>query len=197
MLRWMATIQPGYREPWAAVGCGAPRAERRLVVGRVGQPGLPRTVHRPGDDDRAPARALLGIALGAKEAGERGLATDVVRLALGDGRLTRAARRGARGRRGSAATARTDGRSRWPTSPHLRCACRCVAEAIAALPALAERPPAKLVPLLRLLDEILAGTRAGLSDADAASLASLSAAGGQARRLARSILTRGGASISS
>ena len=37
------------------------------------------------------ARALIGIALGAKEAGERGLATDVVRLALADGRLTRAA----------------------------------------------------------------------------------------------------------
>ena len=36
-----------------------------------------------------------------------------------------------------------------------------VAEAIAgSLPALAERPAAKLVPLLRLLDEFLAGTGA-------------------------------------
>ena len=58
------------------------------------------------------------------------------------------------------------------------------------LPALADRPPARLVPLLRLLDELLAATGAIGSDGDSASLVSLSQAGGQAGRLARSILSR-------
>ena len=55
MFRWMATIQPGYREAWAASGrCSS--GERRLVVGRVGEPRLPRAVPRPVDVD-GPARA--------------------------------------------------------------------------------------------------------------------------------------------
>ena len=58
------------------------------MVGRVGEPRLPRAVHRPGDAIGPHARLLIGIALGQKEAGERGLATDVARLALADGRLT-------------------------------------------------------------------------------------------------------------
>ncbi len=57
MLRWMATIQPGYRETWAAIGSLRARSERRLVVGRVGQPSVPRAVRRPGRRPSGPTRA--------------------------------------------------------------------------------------------------------------------------------------------
>jgi hypothetical protein len=110
MLRWMATIQPGYREPWAAVGSAllarnvdwwsAEWANRAFLEPFID----PVTTIGPH------ARALLGIALGAKEAGERGLATDVVRLALGDGRLT--ASDLAEGLRAAAAVA-CDRPNRW------------------------------------------------------------------------------------
>jgi hypothetical protein len=67
-----------------------------------------------------------------------------------------------------------------------------VAEAIGGvLPALVERPPAKLVPLLRALDELLAGTGLPPAPAGRATLATLASVGGQAGRLARSILARG------
>jgi hypothetical protein len=68
-----------------------------------------------------------------------------------------------------------------------------VAEAIAlTLPALAERPAAKLVPLLRLFDELLAATATPPAKVARPSLQRLAGAGGQAGRLARSILSRGG-----
>ena len=67
-----------------------------------------------------------------------------------------------------------------------------VAEAISGvLPALAERPPAKLVPLLRLLDELLAGAGSTPAPVARPPLEQLAGAGGQAGRLARSILARG------
>ena len=67
-----------------------------------------------------------------------------------------------------------------------------VAEAIGrTLPALAERPPAKLVPLLRLLDELLAGTGTPASEVAGPFLERLAGAGGQSGRLARSVLSRG------
>ena len=67
-----------------------------------------------------------------------------------------------------------------------------VADAIGrTLPALAERPPAKLVPLLRLLDELLAGTGTRAAEVARPFLEGLAGAGGQAGRLARSVLARG------
>jgi hypothetical protein len=194
MLRWMATIQPGYREAWAAVGSAllarnvdwwsAEWANRAFLEPFID----PVTTIGPH------ARALLGMALGAKEAGERGLATDVVRLALGDGRLT--ASDLAEGLRAAAAVA-CDRPNRWALALADIAAtsdahAAAIAEAIAGiLPALAERPPARLVPLLRAFDEILAGTGETPAPAARTALASLAKSGGQAGRLARSILARG------
>ena len=88
MFRWMATIQPGYRGAWAAMGA--------VLIGRNvdwwSAAWGNRVYLEPFIDPVASidshGRTLLGMALGAKEAGERGLASDVVGLALVDGRLT-------------------------------------------------------------------------------------------------------------
>ena len=87
MFRWMATIQPGYREAWSAIGAlliarnvdwwSAEWANRAFLEPFL-EPFAPIGPH---------GRVLLGLALGQKEAGERGLATDVVRQAVADGRL--------------------------------------------------------------------------------------------------------------
>jgi hypothetical protein len=194
MFRWMATIQPGYREAWSAIGAvliarnvdwwSAEWANRAFLEPLV-EPFAPIGSH---------GRMLLGLALGAKEAGERGLAADIAGLAIADGRL--AADGLAEGLTATVALA-CDRPNRWAlalaevASQSDRHA-TAVAEAIGrTLPALAERAPAKLVPLLRLLDELLAGT--GRSPAEAARpvLEAIASSAGQAGRLARSILARG------
>lgn len=193
MFRWMATIQPGYREAWAAIG--------GLLIGRNvdwwsaewGNRAFLEPFIDPVASIGPHGRTLLGLALGAKEAGERGLATDVVRLALADGRLTASGL--AEGLTATTLVA-CDRPNRWALSLADVAAASgdhaaAVADAVAqSLPALAERPSAKLVPLLRLLDELLAGT--GMPPAEAARppLERLVGAGGQAGRLARSILAR-------
>ena len=58
------------------------------------------------------------------------------------------------------------------------------------LPALADRPPGKLVPLLRLLDELLAETGGPVVVEARSTLERLGGAGGQAGRLARAVLSR-------
>jgi hypothetical protein len=194
MLRWVATIQPGYREPWAAIG-GLRIA--RNVDWWSAEWGN-RAFLEPFIDPVSPigphARQMLGLALGQKEAGERGLATDVVRLALADGRLTPPDL--AEGLTAAAALD-CDRPNRWAISladvaAESDAHAVAVAEAIAgAMPALDERPAAKLVPLLRLLDELLAGTGTSPLDVARPSLELLTGAGGQAGRLARSILSRG------
>jgi hypothetical protein len=194
MYRWIATVQPGYREVWSAIGS--------LLMGRNvdwwSAEWANRAFLEPFLDPVTPvgphARTLLSIALGAKEAGERGLASDVVRLALADGRLT--ASDLAEGLTATVAVA-CDRPNRWALSladvaaaPDGHAA--SVAEAIAmTLGSLAGRPPAKLVPLLRLLDELLAGTGSAVASDAREPLGRLAAAGGQAGRLARSIVTRG------
>ena len=160
MFRWMATIQPGYREAWSAIGAlliarnvdwwSAEWANRAFLEPFL-EPFAPIGPH---------ARTLLGLALGQKEAGERGLATDVVRQAVADGRLDAA---GLADGLTATVALECDRPNRWALSlaevaAHSDANARVVAEAIGrTLPALAERPPAKLVPLLRLLDELLAG----------------------------------------
>ena len=117
-----------------------------------------------------------------------------MRLALADGRLTAADL--AEGLTAAAAVA-CDRPNRWALSLADVAAdsdghAAAVAEAIArTLPALAERPPAKLVPLLRLLDELLAGSGTAPAEAARGPLERIAATGGQAGRLARSILSRG------
>lgn len=194
MLRWIATIQPGYREAWAAVGSGplarnvdwwsAEWANRVFLEPFVD----PVTTIGPH------ARTLIGIALGAKEAGERGLATDVVRLALADGRLTASTL--AEGLT-AAAAASCDRPNRWAISLTDVAAASgdhaaAVAEAVShTLPALADRPPARLVPILRLLDEQLASSGTPLAEVARPLVEGLVRAGGQTSRLARSVLARG------
>lgn len=193
MLRWMATIQPGDRTAWAAVGSlvlarnidwwSAEWANRAFLEPFVD----PTTTIGPH------ARLLLAIALGAKEAGERGLAADVVGLGLADGRLT-APELG----EGLTASAEIgcDRPIRWATSladvaggsDRHRAG---VAEAVGrALPALADRPPAKLVPLLRLLDELLAATGGSVVAEARPVLERLAGSSGRAGRLARVIVAR-------
>ena len=193
MLRWMATIRPGDRESWSAVG--------GLTIARNidwwSAEWANRAFLEPFVDPTASigphARVMLAIALGAKEAGERGLAADVVGLALADGRL--AASGLADGLTDAAAVA-CDRPNRWAVSladvatrsDHHAAA---VADAVAGcLPALADRPAAKLVPLLRLLDELLAGPGSPPAAEAGPLLEVLAGAGGQAGRLARSILSR-------
>lgn len=194
MFRWVGTIQPGHREGWSAIGA--------VMIGRNvdwwSVEWANRAFLEPFIDPVTAigphALALLGIALGAKEAGERGLATDVVRLALADGRLTASSL--AEGLSASAAVT-CDRPNRWAPSladvaAHSHAHATAVAEAVArTLPALAGRPSAKLVPLLRLLDELLAGTGRPSAEDARPPLERLVAAGGQAGRLARSILSRG------
>jgi hypothetical protein len=194
MLRWIATIQPGYREAWAAAGLvpiatnvdwwSAEWANRAYLEPFVD----PVTTIGPH------ARALVGIALGAKEAGERGLAADVVRVAMADGRLTASIL--AEGLT-AAAAASCDRPNRWALSLTDVAAASgdhaaAVAEAVAhTLPALADRPPARLVPILRLLDEQLASTSTSLAEDARPLVEGLVRGGGQASRLARSVLARG------
>jgi hypothetical protein len=193
-LRWIATVHPGDRESWSVVGAlrlarnldwwSADWANRAFL-----EPFLdPVTTVGPH------ARTLLGIALAAKEPGERGLATDVARLGIADGRLFAA---GLAEGLTHAADLGCDRPNRWAlsladvaaVSPEhtLR-----VSESLGlAWPALQDRPPAKLVPLLRLHDELLAVTSGGVDPSARPSLEHLVASAGQAGRLARSILARG------
>jgi len=194
MLRWMATIQPGDREPWAAIG--------GLTLGRNTDWWSAEWANRaflepfidPATEIGPHARGMIGIALGAKEAGERGLATDVVRLALADRRLTASTL--ADGLAAAAAVS-CDRSNRWAhaladVAADSTSHAEAVAEAVArSLPELAGRPPAKLVPLLRLLDELLAGTGGAATATGRRALEGLAATRGEAGRLARSILARG------
>lgn len=194
MLRWMATIQPGDREAWSAVGA--------LTIARNidwwSAEWANRAFLEPFVDPTSPigphARLLIAIALGAKEAGERGLAADVVALALADSRLDAAGL--AEGLTG-AAEVTADRPNRWAVSLADAAASSdryvaAVAEAVGrALPSLASRPAAKLVPLLRLLDELLAGPGSAPAPEARPLLERLSGGGGHARRLARTILSRG------
>jgi hypothetical protein len=141
----------------------------------------------------AQACQLLGIALGAKEAGERGLAADVVALTLADGRLTHQAL--ADGLMAAAALG-CDRPGRWALSladvagsspEHARAV---VAAIGATLAAIVDRRPAALVPLLRLLDELLAANGGALPSDGLGAVQTLAAHGGQAGRLARSIAAR-------
>lgn len=198
MTRWIATIQPGYREVWAAIGS--------LLIGRNvdwwSAEWANRAFLEPFLESWAElgphALELLAIALGAKEAGERGLAADVARLAIADARLdaTGLARAFA-----AAASLKLDRPQRWAQSLADVAAdsdrhAGAVAEVIArSLGAVRDRPAGSLVPLLRLLDELLAAIGCPVVDQARPQLETLGSSGGQAGRLARSILARGGSGV--
>jgi hypothetical protein len=194
MFRWMATIQPGYREVWAAVGS--------LLIGRNvdwwsaewGNRAFLEPFLEPWTALGPHALELLGIALGAKEAGERGLASDIARLAMADGRLDAV---GLAQGMVAAAAVELDRPQRWAlsladVSVESDGHARIVAEAIArALLDLGGRPGGSLVALLRLLDELLASTAGAPALQALPTLDSLATSGGQTGRLARSIRRRG------
>jgi hypothetical protein len=198
LLRWVATIQPGYREPWAAVGS--------LLIGRNldwwsadwGNRAFLEPFLDPWTEMGPHAVELLGIALGAKEAGERGLAADVCRVAVGDGRLDDASL--ARGL-GDTVAVGLDRPQRWAQSLADAAAesdghAATVAAAIGrSLEAVRHRPAGTLVPLLRLLDELLAQTGGSPVDEARPALEGLRSSGGQAGRLTRSILARAATGI--
>jgi hypothetical protein len=198
MFRWMATIQPGQREAWAAIGA--------VLMGRNvdwwSAEWANRAYLEPFLEPFAPigpnGRLLLAIALGAKEVGERGLAGDVVRMALDDGRLSTPDLA-----EGLAAT-RALGLHRpmrWAqslsdvTAGSDRLVVKIAGAIGQAMPALADSPPAKLVPLLRLLDELLAVSGGQVAGDGRPALEALIRAGGQAGRLSRSILARPSGSV--
>ena len=194
MLRWMATIQPGYRETWAAIACVPMAINLDWWSAAWGNRAFLEPFVDPVTTVGSHARVLIGISLGAKETGERGLATDVVRLALADGRMTAS---GVAEGLSAAAALDCDRPIRWALSladiaSHSAGHADAVAEVIArTLPVIADRPPAKLVPLLRLLDELLATTNSSVMADARPPLGHLAAASGQAGRLARSVLARG------
>jgi hypothetical protein len=194
MFRWIATIQPGYREAWAALGALQIARNVDWWSARWGNRAFLEPFLEPFAPIGPHGRMLLGLALGQKEAGERGLATDVTRLALADGRVT--ASDLAEGLTATVAVA-CDRPNRWALSladvaAESDAQAVAVAEALAlTLPALAERPAAKLVPFLRLLDELMADTGTPPVEDARPALERLAGAGGQAGRLARSILSRG------
>jgi hypothetical protein len=78
----------------------------------------------------------------------------------------------------------------WPRSRIVHAI--AVADALGVvLPRLLDAPPAKLVPLLRLLDELLASSGAGLAEVARPTLERLARGGAShAARLAPSILSR-------
>ena len=88
MFRWVATIQPGYREPWAAIGALLIARNVDWWSAEWGNRAFLEPFIDPVTSIGPHARRCSGSRSGQKEAGERGLATDVVRLALADGRLT-------------------------------------------------------------------------------------------------------------
>jgi len=193
MLRWIATIQPGYREAWATKGAATLASNVDWWSAEWADRVFLEPFTDPVTDLGPQARRMVAIALGAREAGERGLAADIVRMALADGRLTAA---GLSEGLAAAAALGCDRPMRWAASlgdvagatPEHASA---VADAISAtLPSLVARPPGSLVPWLRLLDELLAETGSVAAPEGRGTLAALAARQGQAGRLARSALTR-------
>jgi uncharacterized protein DUF6493 len=194
MFRWIATVQPGYRETWAAVGSLLIGTNLDWWSAEWGNRAFLEPFLDPWTPLGPQALLLLGIALGAKEAGERGLAADVARLAITDGRLDGAGL--AKGLSGAAAVA-LDRPQRWAISLADVAAesaghAGLVAEAIGqTLPVVQDRAPGSLVPLLRALDELLAEIGSAPTADARPTLDALATRGTQTGRLTRSILEKG------
>jgi Family of unknown function (DUF6493) len=188
--RWEATIRPTAREPWFAVGA--------VALGRNvdwwSAQWANRVFLEPLLDPWVPigpmAATLLGVALGAKDAGERGLATDALIAAVDDGRADAKALAGGLGRAAELGLARP---RRWATSladaasvsdRHRRIVQESASRAIGALDG---SPTGDTVALLRLVNELMHETREPLTD-DAITAIRTVAGGGQSRRLADAIL---------
>ena len=158
MCRWVGTIWPAGVESWAAVGA--------VVIGRNIDWWSAEWTNRihleplldPWVELGSVARALVGLGLGAKERGERGLAADVAISAIAEGRLDGAALGDALRSTVSIDRARP---RRWAealtdvaavSSAH---AATVIVGVGAALPFLETVRPAELVALLRLLRELV------------------------------------------
>jgi hypothetical protein len=193
--RWMETVRPGHREPRAAVAAFAIGDNVDWWTARWSD----RVALEPYLDAWTPlgpmARLLVGTALGQREAGERGLAADVVITAIEDGRLDAAALADGLER---AAARGVDRPRRWADALGNAAAASpghaaVVAEAIArVLPAVADRRPADLIDLVRLLQELVAELGQPVHPAAHDALKALSGTGGRLSGIARALLAPGG-----
>lgn len=190
MSRWVATVWPAGLESWAAVGA--------VVIGRNIDWWSAEWTNRihlealldPWVEFGAMARALLGLGLGARERGERGLAADVAIAAIAGGRLdgdrlgdalrsTFAIER-ARPRRWAEALADVSA-----VSPDH--AAVVVAALVSVVPSLGSMAAAERVAMLRLLRELVPQHPGALHAAAAETLRSLPG-GGAAKRIVSEIL---------
>jgi hypothetical protein len=194
-LRWEATIWPAWRESWSATGT--------LAIGRNIDWWNAEWQNRayleplldPWVEFGPMALTLVGVALGAKDPAERGLATDAAIAAMEDGRvdaprlaagLSKAADLGlARPRRWATALADVAGSS----THHARTVQDGAARAVGSL---ASMPAGDKVALLRLIHELVHQTGVPLTAAALAGIESVTG-GGQARRLADAIVAKAGA----
>lgn len=139
------------------------------------------------------ATLLLSLGLGAKESGERGLATDVVIAAIDEGRLdvdktgkTIGGLYSTKLLKGSRLASSLGDASRL-TPAHAE----AVAELIeVALLALSGPPPSDLHALLALLNELLAALGRGIKRPAAKAYLTGIEGGGKTAALARQLLTR-------
>jgi hypothetical protein len=197
-LRWEATIWPAWRESWSAMAT--------VVIGRNVDWWSAQWQNRaylepfldPWVTIGPMAAALIGVALGAKEPTERGLAADAVIAAVEDGRLdadrlaagmSKASELGlARPRRWASALSEVAAVS----ALHARVVQEAAARAVGSL---GEAPPGDKVALLRLIRELVHKTDQPLT-ADAIAAMETVTGGGQGRRLVDAILARSGAASS-
>jgi hypothetical protein len=190
-LRWEATIWPAWRESWCAIGA--------IVLGRNIDWWSAQWANRayveplldPWVRIGPMAAVLLGVALGAKDAAERGLAADVVIAAVEEGRIDESVLAGGLARVAELGVARP---RRWATaladvaavsSRHARIAQEASARAMGSL---AGGSPGDTVPLLRLVLELVHETGEPLSPEGTVGIATVGG-GGLGRGLARSILS--------
>ena len=190
MRRWESTIRPAWREPWFAVGT--------VVLGRNVDWWSAEWANRafleplldPWVAIGPMAATLLGVALGAKEAGERGLAADSLIAAVEHGRVDAVALSAGLGRAAELGLARP---RRWAQSLadvaavselHARIVQEAAARSVGSLEG---GQAGETVPLLRLIHELVHRTRGPLT-VDAIAAIRTVAGGGQSRRLADAIL---------
>jgi hypothetical protein len=192
-VRWIATVWPSNREPYyargaAELGSNVDWWEAKWHTRHFLEPLL-----LPREPIGEMARLLLALGLGAKEPGERTLATDVLVAAIGDGRLDGAAlgqtlarlydERVVKGARIAAALTEAAHVSRQ----HAEAAATVIEHTLAGLH---DAPPRDLYPLVAALSDLLASLGHGLRLPGARDYLSGLAGFGKAVVLARALVGR-------
>jgi hypothetical protein len=193
-VRWVATVWPGCREPYYAGGAAEVGQNSEWWQARWHARHFLEPMLLPTEPIGEMARLLLAVGLGAKEAGERTLATDVLVTVVRENRLD------------GVALARTlarlyDGRvmsgSRFAASladagrvsmQHAEAMITIIEHILAGLQG---PPPTDLHALLGALSDLLAAAGRGLRIAGARSYLSRLDGSGKAAALAKSLTARG------